>query len=388
MDQELKSTTRALITKVAIEGSLPVTTPLFQCSAFQTGSSHFYTRKSNPNSEEFENVVKTLEDTAFAISVTTGMSAISLTLDLLEPGDTLVINQDIYGCSFKYFQRLALRRHLKLVILDLSQKENLVKIPDNTSMILFETPTNPFLKTISISDVSIQVKKKNPKALVVVDNTWATPLFQSPTKWGADLSLHSATKYFSGHSDVMGGVILTDRADLHDQLKQDRFFVGCILAPHSAWLLCRSLQTLPLRMREHERVTKDMVRYLKDFSEIQKIYYPEIDGAQLKSYGGIIFFQFRDALKNKYPEFIRNLKLFKTGTGMAAVTSMVAQPFTGSHASMNSEEKYAIGLDEGLVRLCFGFEDPDDLKADLSQAFKAVSELEKLSKQNSVQIQL
>ncbi len=369
----LKPITRALITKVAIEGSLPVTTPLFQSSAFQSGSSHFYTRKSNPNSEEFENVVKTLEGTEYAISVTTGMSAISLTLDLLEPGATLVVNQDIYGCSFKYFQRLSARRHLTLKTIDLSKKENYAQIPDKVDMILFETPTNPFLKSISISEVSKYVKQKNPKALVVVDNTWATPLFQSPTKWGADLSLHSATKYFSGHSDVMGGVILTDREDLHEQLKQDRFFVGCILAPHSAWLLCRSLQTLPLRMREHERVTKDMVTFLKGFSEIQKIYYPEVDGTQLKSYGGIIFFQFRNDLKNKYPDFIKRLKLFKTGTGMAAVTSMVAQPFTGSHASMNAEEKYAIGLDEGLVRLCFGFEDPDDLKADLTQAFKSLS---------------
>ena len=372
MEYELKVTTKALITKVPIDGSLPVTTPLFQSSAFQSGSGHFYTRKSNPNSEEFENVVKILEGTAYAISVATGMSAISLTLDLLEPGDSFVINQDIYGCSYKYFQRLAARRHLKLTTLDLSKKENYSKIPADAKMVFFETPTNPFLKSISIPEVSSIVKKNNPKALVVVDNTWATPLFQSPTKWGADISLHSATKYFSGHSDVMGGVILTDSAELHEQLKQDRFFTGCILAPHSAWLLCRSLQTLPLRMREHDRVTKEMLSFLKGFSEIEKIYYPEIDGKQMKSYGAIVFFQFRKDLKNKYQEFISHLKLFRTGTGMAAVTSMVAQPFTGSHASMTSEEKYAIGLDEGLVRLCFGFEDPEDLKHDLRSAFKAL----------------
>ena len=181
MEHELKATTMALITKVPIDGSLPVTTPLFQSSAFQSGSGHFYTRKSNPNSEEFENVVKILEGTAYAISVATGMSAISLTLDLLEPGDSFVVNQDIYGCSYKYFQRLAARRHLKLTTLDLSRKENYSKIPADAKMVFFETPTNPFLKSISISEVSNIVKKNNPKALVVVDNTWATPLFQSPT---------------------------------------------------------------------------------------------------------------------------------------------------------------------------------------------------------------
>jgi cystathionine gamma-lyase / homocysteine desulfhydrase len=370
---ELKATTRALLTRVQIEGSLPVTTPLFQSSAFQSGSPHFYTRKSNPNSEEFENVVKTLEGTEFAVSVTTGMSAIALTLELLVPGETLVINQDIYGCSFKYFQRIAARRKLNLKILDLSKRENFSQIPTETKMVLFETPTNPFLKTISISEVSNFVKKQNPQALIVVDNTWATPLFQSPTKCGADISLHSATKYFSGHSDVMGGVILTDRADLYEEIRQERFFVGCILAPHSAWLLCRSLQTLPLRMREHERVTKEMVSYLRDLPEIKKIYYPEVDGKQMSGYGGIIFFQFIEELHGAYSSFIKNLKLFKTGTGMAAVTSMVAQPFTGSHASMSSDEKYAMNLDEGLVRLCFGLEDPEDLKTDLRQAFKALN---------------
>lgn len=371
MEQKLKATTQALVTKVEIEGSLPVTTPLFQSSAFQSGSPYFYTRKANPNSEEFENVVKTLEGTQYAVSVTTGMSAIALTLEFMQQGETLVINQDIYGCSYKFFQRISNRRKFKLKILDLSKRENFSKIPADTKIVLFETPTNPFLKTISISisEISAVVKKINPNALVVVDNTWATPLFQSPTKLGADISLHSATKYFSGHSDVMGGIILTDRQDLYEELKQERFFVGCILAPHSAWLLCRSLQTLPLRMREHQRVTREMTAFLQQFSEIKKLYYPEVDGTQMTGYGGIIFFQLRDDLKHMYPQFIKKLKLFKTGTGMAAVTSMVAQPFSGSHASMNAEEKYAMNLDEGLVRLCFGLEDPEDLKQDLKNAF-------------------
>lgn len=356
-----------------VDGSHPVVTPLFQCSAFQAISPFFYTRKANPNSEEFELVVKTLEGARYAISVTTGMSAISLVTDLLKPGETLVINQDIYGCSYKYFQRVAERRNLKLKVLDLSNRKNFQDIPHDVSMILFETPTNPFLKTISIADVSAEAKKRNPQALVVVDNTWATPLFQSPTHWGADISLHSATKYFSGHSDVMGGILLTDREDLHERLKQDRFFTGSILDPHSAWLLCRSLQTLPLRMREHQRVTEELTVFLKDFPQIEKVYYPEIDGRQLKGYGGIVFFQLKPELHGRYADFIANLRLFRTGTGMAAVTSMVAQPFTGSHASMTREEKLAIDLNEGLVRLCFGFEDPEDLKKDLRQAFRSLA---------------
>lgn len=368
-------TTRALHTRVDINNSLPSVTPLFQNSAFQTGSPYFYTRKNNPNCEELERMIAILENSRFALSVTTGMSALSSVLTLLSPEDTIVVNKDTYGCSYKFFFRVAERLKGRVVVLDLSLDREIDKIPEGTRLVILETPTNPFLKTITISKVSQVLKKRSKRGLLVVDNTWATPLFQKPLNFGADISLHSATKYFGGHSDVMGGLIATNDETLDDHLRQERFFAGHILDPHSAWLIVRSMQTFALRMREHEKVTLEMKAFLEKLPQVKKVYYPEIDGKQMTGYGSIVFFELREDLAHLYSQFSRALKLFTTGTGMAAVTSMVAQPFTGSHASMTPAEKEAMGLKESLVRLCFGFENPDDLKKDLIQAFRVIESI-------------
>lgn len=364
--------TKALHTRVAIADAGASVTPLFQASAFEATSPYFYTRKNNPNIAEFEETVRTLEGAKHAIAVTTGMAAIRTALELLRPGDGVVMNADIYGCSYKLLQRVAHQLNLRLTILDLSNPANVEAMPEGTGMVFFETPTNPFLKSVDIQHVSRVARARNPNALVVVDNTWATPLFQHPLEHGADISLHSATKFFSGHSDVMGGILLTNRDDLHESLRSARFYNGTVLDPHSAWLLRRSLQTFPLRMAHHQRVTAEMVSFLREVPQVARVYYPNVDGRQLMGYGGIVFFDLRADLVDRYPDFIANLSLFGTGTGMACVTSMVAQPYTGSHASMTPEEKAAMGLGRGTVRLCFGLERPDDLKADLRAAFEHI----------------
>lgn len=362
--------TKALRHRVG-EDARPSVTPMYLTSGFEAGSPYFYTRKSNPNVVELEQAVATLEHAAHGLAVTTGMTAISLALDLLEPGDTLCVGRDIYGCSYKLFERVSHRRRLTLHVVDLTAEDPV--IPAATRMVFLETPTNPFLKTIDIRRVSQAARRANPKALIVVDNTWATPLFQHPLEHGADLSLHSATKFLAGHADVMGGVVLTDRADLDDELRQARFFTGAILDPHSAWLLRRSLQTLPLRMREHERVTAYMQEFLAARPEVAQVFAPRVDGRQLTGYGGILCFELQSDLAAHYPAFAAELRLFDTGTAMACATSKVAQPYTGSHASMNAEEKAAMGLGPGVVRLCLGFEDPVDLEADLTAAFDALA---------------
>lgn len=371
----MKPTTQALHLRIDSRDSLPAVTPLYQNSAFQAGSSYFYTRKNNPNVAEFEQVIAMLEEAEFGIAVSTGMAALSSVLQLLSPGATLVVNKDIYGCSYKLFQRFAARWQIRLVTLDLSQRSELPRIPNETAMVVFETPTNPFLKTVDIAAVSRHVKLRNPEALVVVDNTWATPLFQHPLQLGADVSLHSGTKYFSGHSDVMAGMLLTDRQDLHDELRASRFYHGPVLDPHSAWLMRRSLQTLSMRMQQHYKTAAEVARFLESCPQVTRVYYPAIDGRQLKGYGGLIFFHLRPDLVDRYGLFTESLSLFDTGTGMACVTSMVAQPYSGSHASMTAEEKAAIGLDQSLVRLSLGLEDPEDLKEDLASAFASIDGL-------------
>lgn len=350
-------------------------TPIYQCSAFSSDSPYFYSRKNNPNVVELENVVAMLEKAKHALAYSCGMSAEFLILDLLSPGDTLVINKLLYGCSYKLFQRLSKRRGFQVVVLDLCNEKELEKIPESTKMIFFETPTNPFLKTIEIAKIKKYAQSKNPAALIVVDNTWATPLYQKPLQHGADISLHSGTKYFSGHSDVMGGVILVENDDLYETLKADRFYAGAILTPYHAWLMRRSIQTLGIRLDHQTKVTQEMREFLKKIPLVRKVYHPEIDGKQLVNYGGILFIELKEEFANKYDEFKKHLKLFQTGTGMACVTSMVAQPYSGSHASMNDKEKEEMGIHKGLIRLCFGLEDSTKLKADLLQAFKQIEQV-------------
>jgi cystathionine gamma-lyase/homocysteine desulfhydrase len=364
--------TKALHIKVDINGADPVVTPIFQNSAFEASSPFFYTRKDNPNIKEIETVIATLEETPWCIACTTGMSAITMAISLLVPGDTLVVNKDIYGCSFKLFQKFTQRLNIQLIITDLSVEENISTLPKETRMVIFETPTNPFLKTIDIKKVSDKIKSQNKKALVVVDNTWGTPLYQQPLKHGADICLYSATKYFSGHSDVMGGFVLTNSAELHEELLDLRFYYGCILEPQSAWLLRRSMQTFEIRMKAHQETTLQIKKFLEQQPQVSKVYYPVVDGKQLTGYGTLLFFDLKKELVDKYILFRDSLTLFDSGTGMACVTSMVAQPFTGSHASMSDSEKTDMGLSKSLVRLSFGLENVEDLKNDLLNAFSKI----------------
>jgi len=369
-EKELSPITRALRHRVRLDDTNPAVTPLFQSSAFEATSPYFYTRKANPNVVEFEGVAAILEDAPHACAVSTGMAAIQCALNLLRPNDTLVVNQLIYGCSYQHFHRFAERLNLKLVLLDLGTDEGIAQMPKDTHMVFFETPTNPFLRTVSIEKIAKWRDAHAPKARIVVDNTWAGPLCQRPLKWGADVSLHSATKYFSGHSDVMGGILFTRDPALDEFFKAERFFAGAIMDPHSAWLLRRSLQTFELRTREQSRVSLEMKKFLEEQSHVGRVYFPEVDGLQMTGYPGILFFELAPKYADRYLDFRNALECFGTGTGMACVTSMVAQPFSGSHASMNDADKTAMGIGKNLVRLCFGLESPDDLRADLTRAFQ------------------
>lgn len=353
----------------------PLVTPLYQNSAFLSESTFFYTRKSNPNSQEFEERVALLEGAKHGISVTTGMSAIALTATLLKPGQTVVVNSCIYGCSLKLWYRLAKRLDLNLLILDLCNEEEIAQIPSDCGMVFLETPTNPFLKVIDLGSLSQKVKHNCANARIVVDNTWATPLYQHPLEHGADISLHSATKFLSGHSDVMGGCVLVNDDALAEHLYEERFYLGAILDPHSAWLLNRSLQTFHLRMGQHEVVTEKMVQFLEQHPLIEKVFTPPIDGKQLMGYAGILFVTLAPALQGKYETFKKQLNLYNTGTGMACTTSMVAQPSTGSHASLQKEEQEKMGITEDLVRLCFGFEDVQELMDDVAQALEKTARM-------------
>lgn len=364
--------TRCLHTRVDATDACPSVTPLYQSSAFDAGSPFFYSRKNNPNVSEFEQVVRDLEGARHGVAVATGMAAIRTCLEQLRPGDTMVLNSLVYGCSFRLAQRFCERFNICLKIMDLSSCDGIEDIPKETGLVLFETPTNPFLKTVDIHRLVLRVKTQNPSALIIVDNTWATPIYQHPLELGADVSLHSATKYMSGHSDVMGGVLLTDRDDLAEAFRHERFYSGATLDPHAAWLLRRSMQTIGVRLERQSRTTREMHAFLTSLPQVRRVYYPEIDGRQLRGYGGIVFVELREDLAIRYSDLIHSLRYFGNGTAMACVTSMVAQPYTGSHASMTDIEKEQMGISRNLVRLCFGLEDPDDLQRDLLDGLASI----------------
>jgi cystathionine beta-lyase/cystathionine gamma-synthase len=356
--------TRALRTRVDATQARPATTPLYQNSAFESGSSFFYSRKSNPNVAELEDCVRILEGAQHALATTTGMSAIHLALSLVPNGSTVLVNKLVYGCSLKLIERVAGRQNWRVLIRDLDGVlEDLPKI----DCAFFETPTNPFLKEISIKKVG---ERLGPDCLIIVDNTWAGPLYQSPLEHGAHLSLHSATKYFSGHSDVMGGLMLMNSETLYNRLFEERFYTGANLDPHSAWLLRRSLQTLPIRMERQIQNALKVAEWLNNRPEVKTVYFPKGDGEQLKQYGGILFFEFQETLGDVYKKFSECLQLFSTGTGMAAVTSMIAQPHSGSHASLSDAQKCEMNIGKNLVRLCIGLESVEDLIQDLSQGLE------------------
>jgi len=360
--------------RIPVQGAHPNVTPLFQCSSFFSDSEWFYSRKSNPNTDELEAAVRDIEGCPHAISVTSGMAAITLALRLLRPGERLAANALVYGCSYRLFADFCAHYGIGFDVLDFSDPEALrAGLRPETRMVLFETPTNPLLRTISIHGVAEAVRAASPGALVVVDNTWATPYFQKPLDHGADLSLVSATKFFSGHSDVMGGVITTRRDDLAEELRRMRFYSGAMLDPHSAWMLRRSLQTFALRMRHHAATFEGLAAHLRAHPAVARVFVPDVDGRQLTGYGGILFIELDPALESAVGAFMDGLRLFDRGTSMASVVSAVAQPWSGSHLSMTDEEKRRAGIGKTLVRLCFGLEDPADLRADLTQALDRVA---------------
>jgi len=349
----------------------PITTPIYQASAFRSGDPFFYTRKNNPNFSEVEEVLKILDGTSHAILYSSGMAAIFASLSLLKPGDTLVVNELIYGCSYRLFIDYCSHNNISVIFSDLSEKSTIYDVINSTTnMVLFETPTNPFLKTIDIKEVSTHLHRCNPSGIIVVDNTWATPLFQNPPNLGADITIYSGSKFLSGHSDIIIGAALTNDDDIHKRLFEHRFYGGAVPDAFSAWLLRRSLQTLGIRMERHQQSLQTITAYLQSHSAITKVYLPKIDELQLRGYGGLLFIQLDVPDYDAVKLFMNNLEFFDLSTAMASVTSAVACPYYGSHLSMTAEEKKTIGLNEYLVRLSIGLENTDDLIADIDHALE------------------
>ncbi len=366
----LKKETLLVRAKMRFADADPISTPIFQTSAFRSGDPYFYTRNTNPNFQEVEDLFNRLDHGAGAVLYASGMGAIDAVLGLLQPGDKLLVHSLIYGCSYRFLSDHAERLKLRIEFLDLSDSKALAKVLDaRTKMVFFETPTNPFLRTINIRQIASVAKKKNPACWVVVDNTWATPLFQNPLELGADVAVYSCSKFFSGHSDLILGVAIARDREVVESLRKKRFYSGAVPDPFAAWLLRRSLQTLDVRLQRHVENTRRVLKFLGGHPAVKSICFPDVDGKQLRDYGGMLFFNLADDPEGaKADRFAGALRLFDRGTSLASVGSAVAVPYTGSHLSMTEVEKARIGLDRSLIRLSIGIESGDDLIADINSA--------------------
>ncbi|RKZ38261.1 MAG: PLP-dependent transferase [Gammaproteobacteria bacterium] len=370
----MKDSTIAVREKIDFSKSNPISTPIFQASAFRSGDPNFYSRNTNPNFEELESVLAKLDNAEFSVTLSSGMAAIASVIHLLVPGNEILVCSLIYGCTYRFLNDYCNKMGITIVFDDITNhKKAIAKISKKTTMVFFETPTNPFLKTIDIKLITDTLKRINPNGLIVVDNTWATSMKQKPLDFGADIALYSGSKFFSGHSDVLIGAVTTNNAELYQVIKQYRFYHGAVPDAFSAWLTRRSLQTLEIRLNRHEESTKYIIDFLKKQNLVSNIYFPTIDGVQLKAYGCLLFFELNVERYDDVKVFMDALELFDQGTSMASVASAVANPFYGSHLSMTSEEKLTISLNEYVIRLSIGLEDPDDLISDLDAAFRKLA---------------
>jgi cystathionine gamma-synthase len=339
-------------------------------------SGHIYTRFTNPTVDAFAEKVRELEGAAAATSFATGMAAVSNSLfSLLAPGDRVVSVKDTYGGTNRMFVDFLPRVGVEVELVETADQEALEgAIAKGCKVVYLESPTNPTLKVMDLASAAAAAHRVG--AVVLVDNTFATPINQNPLALGADLVLHSATKFLSGHADVLGGVICGD-ADLVKLVKEYREITGAALDPMAAYLLIRSLKTLALRVTRQNENALRISRWLQEHEAVDTVNYPgleshpqhELARKQMRGFGGMLSFDLKggmDAVKRMLPR----LRLAHRAANLGAVETLVGVPATTSHAECTAEQRAAMGIPEGLIRYSAGIEDPDDLIADLAQALE------------------
>lgn len=338
---------------------------------------YVYTRGNNPNLREFEKKMSILEEGKDSVAFSTGMAAIcSVLFSLLKPDDKLISHQIIYGSSYNLIEKILKDYGIKTEFVDMKNLANLQEaLTDNVSVIYLETPANPTLELIDILAITEIAKEKGVK--VVVDNTFATPYFQRPLQLGADVVVHSATKYLSGHGDVLGGIAISRDLDYLHRLKFDYMTeFGGALSPFNAWLILRGLKTLGLRMEKHQENARKIVEFLLHHRKIEKVYYPELydlpgHKQQMNGYGGIISFELKGDFR-KSRLFVDKLKMIKLAVSLGDVETLIEYPFYMTHRNYPKELLDLLGLSKKLLRISVGLEDVNDIIEDIDQALEYV----------------
>ncbi|MDX2192761.1 MAG: cystathionine gamma-synthase [Gemmatimonadales bacterium] len=377
----------ALATRAVHAGHRPdplagaVMPPIYQTSTYaQEGlgrhKGYEYARTQNPTREVLERNVAALEGGAHGFAFASGLAALDAVLKLLRAGDHVVAGANLYGGSHRLMARVYAEFGLEFAFVDLRDIGNLERaLKPATRLVYCETPTNPMMQLTDLAAVTDVCQARG--LLSVVDNTFATPVFQQPLALGADVVLHSTTKYLNGHSDMIGGMLVTNRDDLAERLGFLQNASGAVPGPLDCWLCLRGTKTLPLRMAQHDRNGRAMARWLREEARIAKVYYPgladhpqhDLAHRQMRGFGGMVAFDLEDA--DRARRFVEATRLFTLAESLGGVESLVGHPASMTHASVPRALREAMGLTDSLVRLSCGIEESDDLIGDVAQALAA-----------------
>jgi cystathionine beta-lyase len=336
-----------------------------------------YSRAANPTRQALEDALASIENGARGLAFASGLAATDCLLRSFKAGDEIIAMDDLYGGTYRLFTRIYKDSGIKFHFVDMTDMEKFQSlINDNTKLVWVETPTNPLMKLADIAEIAKITKKHN--ILFAVDNTFATPYLQKPLDLGADIVMHSATKYLGGHSDVIAGALVIKDAALGEQLHFQMFATGGTLGPMDSFLVLRGIKTLHLRVQRHCENGEKVAAFLSNHPEVEKVYYPglpdhpfhEIAKKQMSGFGGMVSFTFKSGKKADAISFLEKLKVFTLAESLGGVESLANHPALMTHASIPEDKRKEIGITDDLVRLSVGVEDIDDLLADLEQAFR------------------
>ncbi len=364
------------------EATGAVMPPIFQTSTYAQSSpgvhkGYEYSRGENPTRSALENAFAAIENGTHGFAFSSGLSAIDCVLRLLNPGDEVIAGDDLYGGTYRMFTRLFDKYGLKFQFVDMNEVINVTNaISSATKLIWLETPTNPLMKIADIAVITAKVKAQNKDILVAVDNTFATPYLQRPLDLGADIVMHSATKYLGGHSDLVMGALMVKDANLAAQIHFIQFAGGAIAGPMDSFLALRGIKTLHLRMQRHCENGKAVATFLKNHDQVGEVYYPGFENhpnhaiakKQMDDFGGMVSFRLKDQRKAAAFTFLEKVRVFTLAESLGGVESLANHPSTMTHASIPEPERLKIGITDSLIRLSVGIEDIDDLLDDLRQA--------------------
>ena len=355
-----------------------VITPLYQTSTYKQDElgkhkGYEYGRTQNLTREALENNIAALEKGKYGIAFASGLAATHALMSLVKSGDHIIVSNNVYGGTYRLFEQNLTAFGLQYSWVDTSDLKNIENaIKDNTKLIFVETPTNPMLVLTDLNGVA-KIAKKN-KLLTVCDNTFMSPYFQNPLDWGIDIVLHSTTKYINGHSDVIGGMIVTSNEKVHERIRYIQNAAGGIPSPFDCWLVLRATKTLAVRMKQHDENARIFADWLVKSGMVEKVMYPglnnhpqfELAKKQMRGFGGMVSADFGTLERAK--KVLNNVKVFTLAESLGGVESLICHPASMTHASVPKEEREKFGLTDSLVRFSVGIEDVEDLIEDVEKA--------------------